>query len=130
MDGQIIAGKTVIEHDERLIKLMKRIDDFGFHLKIEKSKIGVNQLDFLGKVVKKEGISPHPEKVRAIKKMPKPENLSELRSFLGAVNHYSQYGTCRLCWSLGWILFSDRCGLDFPHENYSCIQPARKQFTC
>jgi hypothetical protein len=91
MDDLIIAGKIVIEHDERLIELMKRIEDFGFHLKIEKCKIGVNQLDFLGKVVKKEGTSTHPDKVRAIKEMPKPENLSEIRNFLGAVNHYSQY---------------------------------------
>ena len=36
----------------------------------------------------KEGVRPHPDKIKAIDEMPEPKNQAELRSFLGMVNYY------------------------------------------
>ena len=39
-------------------------------------------------MVSEQGISPLPEKVRVIQEFPKPENISQLRRFLGMINFY------------------------------------------
>ena len=36
----------------------------------------------------KEGVRPHPHKIKAITEMPEPKNQAELRSFQGMVNYY------------------------------------------
>ena len=38
-----------------------------------------------------EGLQPTGEKVRAIKEAPPPNNVSQLRSFLGLVNYYGKF---------------------------------------
>ena len=45
----------------------------------------------LGHVVSKEGISTDPDKVKVLEKWPIPNNLSDLRLFLGCTGYYRQY---------------------------------------
>jgi hypothetical protein len=45
----------------------------------------------LGLIIDKNGRRPDPEKIRAIAKMPRPTDVSSLRSYLGMVNHYQQF---------------------------------------
>ena len=48
-------------------------------------------MEFLGKVVTKEGIVASSRKVVAVLKIPPPQSLTQLRSFLGMVNHYRKF---------------------------------------
>ena len=45
----------------------------------------------MGHILTNEGILIDPEKVEAIKQMPSPNNIKELRSFLGLVNYLSRF---------------------------------------
>ena len=49
------------------------------------------EVRYLGYVVNKQGLKPDPDRISAIQKMPEPQNISELRSFLGAINFYSKF---------------------------------------
>ena len=46
---------------------------------------------FMGHMISEDGLQSDPEKVRAITKLPAPENIHELRRFLGMVNYLSRY---------------------------------------
>ena len=48
-------------------------------------------MKLLGHIVSKEGISPDPKKVQALKSAKRPCNVKELRSFLGAMNFLGRY---------------------------------------
>ena len=48
-------------------------------------------MDYLGYVVDAEGLRPMPDKVEAITKAMRPQNVKELRSFLGLVGYYRQF---------------------------------------
>ena len=50
-----------------------------------------DKVEFLGKVVTKEGISATSKKIEAISKISPPENITQLRSFLGIVNHCRKF---------------------------------------
>ena len=91
LDDILVFGRTRIEHDRNLEQTLTKIQEYGFKLKAEKCKFRMTQVKYLGHIISGKGVSTDPEKVAAIAKMPVPKNISELRSFLGAVNYYARF---------------------------------------
>lgn len=48
-------------------------------------------MKFLGHIIDKQGLRPDPDKISCIKEMPLPNNIAELRAFLGAINYYGKF---------------------------------------
>jgi len=48
-------------------------------------------VDYLGYGIDKDGLHAMPIKVAAIVEAPTPENVQELRAFLGLVNYYGRF---------------------------------------
>ena len=49
------------------------------------------KVQYLGHIISAEGLHPAEDKIRVITQTPAPQNLAQLRSFLGMVNYY---GSC------------------------------------
>ena len=47
-------------------------------------------MELLGYIVSDQGISPQPAKTEAIAKLPPPEDVKGVRSFLGMTGYYRQ----------------------------------------
>ena len=90
-DDVCICGKDKASHDKTLIAVLNRFRECGLTLKAVKCQLSVPRVHFLGYVIDKRGLYPAPEKVDAIVKMKSPENVTELRSFLGLINYYSRF---------------------------------------
>ena len=60
-------------------------------LKKVKCAFMMKSVEYLGHRISAEGLSPTEEKVRAMVEAPAPQNVSQLRSFLGLVNYYSKF---------------------------------------
>ena len=91
LDDVLIYGKNFSEHLERLEGVLKRIKDAGLKLSPQKCSFLQTSLKFLGHIVSETGISPDEEKIAKVKNWPKPENIEELRSFLGFANYYRRF---------------------------------------
>lgn len=91
IDDIILGGKGQKEHDEVLLEVLQRIQDHGFKLRDDKCRFGKKSLPFCGHIVSKDGIRPNPEKVQEISEIPRPEDVHQVRSFLGAVNYYGKF---------------------------------------
>jgi hypothetical protein len=85
-DDVIVHGKDREEHDKRLVKVLERLREKGLTLNKDKCQFRFEKLEFFGNVLTKEGINPMEAKVSAVKNARRPENQSEVRSFLGLVN--------------------------------------------
>jgi len=48
-------------------------------------------VDFLGHVVSRDGIAVSPDKVNTVLNWPRPQNVQEVRSFLGLAGYYRRY---------------------------------------
>ena len=51
----------------------------------------VNEIEYIGFLIDKNGICVNPRKIDPIKNMPQSTNVKQLQSFLGAVNYYSRF---------------------------------------
>jgi len=90
-DNIYVHAKTKIEHD-RLLQLAKqRLESKKFVLNYKKCKLNVKELKVLGTVIDGIHAKPDPEKVKAINEMKVPNNVKEVRSFLGMIEFYGRF---------------------------------------
>ena len=91
MDDIIVFSRNLAEHRVHLECLLKRIEEFGLKISVEKSNLCQPEVKFMGHIVSAEGARPNEEKVRAIKEMPVPRNVKEVRTFLGMMGYYRKF---------------------------------------
>ena len=60
-------------------------------MKHKKSAFGLDQLSYLGHVIKQGTITMEPQKVDAISNWPTPTSKKELQTFLGLANYYAKF---------------------------------------
>lgn len=91
MDDVLVYGQTPEQHDQRLNKVLERIESVGLKLNKEKCKFRQNTLHFLGQVIDESGVRPDPDKVKAIRELPAPNDIQELRRVLGMFNYLGKF---------------------------------------
>ena len=91
LDDSLIFAETEEEHDVRLEKVLKRLNEHGVTLNEKKCEFKVQETKFLGYKISREGIAPDEEKVKAVLELPNPQNSTEVRRFLGMVNYYIKF---------------------------------------
>ena len=85
MDDVLIHGATQQEHDQRLHEVLKRLQKARVTLNAKKCQFSTKSVKFLGHVVDPTGIRLDPDKVKAIQKVRTPQNVGDVRRFLGMV---------------------------------------------
>ena len=91
LDDLLVGGRTLEEHWERVMEVLRRLEAAGFRLKIEKCFFGLKELLYLGYIISGEGLKPDPNKVKAINELKTPEEIRQLRAGLGLVNYYGKF---------------------------------------
>ena len=91
IDDVLIHGKTQEEHNHRLRKVLERIKQVGLTLNADKCEFSKRRIKFLGQVVDENGVSPDPDKTRAVMQIDQPKNVTEVRRYLGMLNQLSKF---------------------------------------
>ena len=91
MDDILIFGSNQTEHDERLIAVLKRLEAAGVTLNAEKCKFNETRVKFLGHLIDQCGIQADPAKTTAVLQMKPPNNITDLRRFMGMVNQLGKF---------------------------------------
>ncbi|XP_062585044.1 uncharacterized protein K02A2.6-like [Saccostrea cucullata] len=79
------------EHDSALEATLQALQKSGLTVNSNKCELNKDKITFFGIVFSKDGISPDPRKVKAVKESIPPTNVAELRSFLGMTNYSSRF---------------------------------------
>lgn len=78
IDGILVYGKTKLEEDEWLKKVLTRIRQMEIRLIEDKWKFNKNRIEYtFGQIITKEGVQPSKERVRATLELPDPSCISE-----------------------------------------------------
>ena len=91
MEDIIVYGESAKEHDENLRNAFQVIKESGLKVSKEKCEIKKNKLTYCGHVFSADGVSPDPEKVKAITELQAPTNVPELRRLIGMINYLGRF---------------------------------------
>jgi len=86
LDDIIVFGRTLEEHEERLLKVLDRLRECGLKVSIDKCQFCQSQVRYVGHIVSAAGVSPDPAKIEAVTRWKMPTGLESLRSFLGFID--------------------------------------------
>lgn len=87
LDDIIVTGSTMEELNEHLVTVLKGLEEYGFKANREKCSFLRSFVEYLGYVISAEERYQFPNKVKATMEMPKPQDVIQLRSFLGMVQY-------------------------------------------
>jgi len=91
LDDIICFSTSFNDHLKRLREVFDRLLDNNLKLKPSKCYFCKREVQFLGHVVNKNGISPSPEKTDLISKCPPPKTPKQVKQMLGLVGYYRRF---------------------------------------
>ena len=139
LDDLIVFSDTLEEHENRLMKVLNRLKDYGLKLSPDKCHFFQSSVKYLGHIVDARGVHTDPEKISALKDWPRPTNRKELKCFLGFAGYYRRFvqGYSKIAKQLnaltaGYVATRKR-GKDYkkqkPHTSVSPSQPFGSEWT-
>jgi len=91
IDDILITGKDDQDHLKSLEEVLSRLARVGLRAKRHKCKFMMTSVSYLGYVIDAEGLHPVLGKIQAIKDAPIPNNITELKSYLGLLSYYGKF---------------------------------------
>ena len=91
LDDILVTGESETAHLNNLAVVLERLEAAGTRLKREKCSFMIPEVEYLGHSIFAKGIQPVSTKVQAIRDAPRPQDVSQLRSFLGMLNYYGKF---------------------------------------
>jgi len=91
LDDIILGGENLVECKNTLEAVLERLNRYNIKINIEKCIFFSESIEYLGHKLDAEGIHPSEHKVEALKNCPRPQNIKQLKSFLGLLNYYNKF---------------------------------------
>jgi transposase InsO family protein len=91
LDDIVVYARSLSEHDTKLREVFDRLRKNRLKLKAEKCQFLRKEVSYLGHVISEKGVFPEQAKTRVIEEYPTPQNVKQLRSFLGLMSYYRRF---------------------------------------
>ena len=91
VDDVLIFSRTMSNHLEHLREVFERLKKANLKLKPAKCHFIRQSLNYLGHKITPSGLEPNPQQIEAVQRFPVPENLSQVRQFLGLASYYRRF---------------------------------------
>ena len=122
IDDILIYSKNKEDHAKHLRIALQVLREHQLYAKFSKCEFWLDQVEFLGHVISKDGISVDPAKVQAVLEWQSPKNVREVRGFLGMAGYYRRFieGFSRIAGPMTKLLrknapfeWTDKCEASF-----------------
>lgn len=91
LDDVLISAENFQECLDKVEQVLARLASANISVNFKKCKFFVSSLQYLGHVISSEGLLPSPEKLSTIKEAKVPQNVTELKAYLGLINYYNKF---------------------------------------
>ncbi|GBG73260.1 hypothetical protein CBR_g12978 [Chara braunii] len=91
LDDILIFSKIVEEHVAHLDKVRSLLRQHKFKINREKCEFGRTRVLYLGHEISAEGLKPDDAKLTSIRDWPRPQSVTEMRSFSGMTGYYRTF---------------------------------------
>ena len=83
MDDVLVFSRTLDEHISHLRQVFQKISEFGLKMSLDKSVFAMTEIEFLGRIITRDGIKPDPKKIQKIAEYPQPVTQKDVMRFKG-----------------------------------------------
>jgi len=90
IDDILVASESPEQHRTHLRLVFEKLQEAGLIVNAAKCNFGTEEVNFLGYTISEAGIKPTQNKNKVMLHYKKPQNVIELRRFLGMLNYYRQ----------------------------------------
>ena len=91
IDNVIVYTEDKEGYDELVAEVIRRLEKNDLYVKLEKYKWKVREVEFLGVVIRPEGIKIEEGKVKDVLDWPTPKCVKDIQKFLGLAYYYCQF---------------------------------------
>ena len=91
LDDMIVTGESDAEHLANLEEVLRWLHLHGLRANKSKCEFFKEKSTFCGHDIDSEGLHKTTDKIAAVVNAPRPQNVTEVRSFLGLVNYYHKF---------------------------------------
>jgi hypothetical protein len=91
IDDNLIFSMNDEEHVEHLRLVLQKLRENQLYAKLSKCEFWLKEVLFLGHIISEGGISVDPSKVKSVLSWNTPQNVSDIRSFLGLAGYYRRF---------------------------------------
>ena len=91
LDDILIFSKNEAEHLAHLKLVLQKLREHHLFAKLSKCAFCLQEVEFLGHIVTKDGIRMDEGKIAAVRDWPTPACVRDVRSFHGLVNYYRKF---------------------------------------
>ena len=91
LDDILVYSPDMETHLEHLRSLFIKLREADLKLKEVKCNFLKKHIQYLGHIISGKGITPVPEKLESIQKMPPPKTPKEVKQFLGLIGYYCKF---------------------------------------
>lgn len=91
LDDILVLGRNFDHHLENLEKVFQRLRRFKLKLKPQKCEFFQQKVEFLGRLVSKNGLEIGNEHIRVVQDWPVPRNKKDVQRFLGLANYHRSF---------------------------------------
>ncbi|VDI38341.1 Hypothetical predicted protein [Mytilus galloprovincialis] len=85
------VSKDIASHLANLRAVLQRFREYGLKLKPKKCELFQEKVEFLGRVVSRQGMNIGPGYIEDVKKWPTPHNTKTVERFLGFANYHRAF---------------------------------------
>jgi transposase InsO family protein len=91
VDDILLYSRTEEEHLELIDWVLSRLEEKGYFAHVGKCEFMRSEVNFLGHVVSREGVSMQQHKVKDVREWPTPQSPTDVRRFLGLAGFYRRF---------------------------------------
>ena len=91
IDDLLIFSKTFEEHKQHVTNVPQQLREHQLYAKLEKCEFAMEELEFLGFRIGREGLKMGPTKVKAVQDWPRPTKVLEVQQFIGFVQYVRRF---------------------------------------
>lgn len=90
-DDILIFSQSFDDHLKHIENVLDCLKSANLTVKSDKCEFGMEEIKFLGHIISPKGIEKNPEKVSAIRDLPRPKIRKWLRKFLEAIGWFQHF---------------------------------------
>ena len=88
LDNILVFSKNEKDHENHVQLVLEKLRFAGLYAKLEKCIFHQPQVEFLGYIISREGLSMDPKKIEAVISWKRPSTIRDIQCFLGFANFY------------------------------------------